>query len=81
MTTVNLPGAQANPGELVDRAARGESFIISRAGKSLVKVAAIDPSNLDGKQRIGFMKGQFRAPDDFDSMGEEELADLFQERS
>lgn len=81
MITISLHDAQANLGELVEKAARGESFIISRAGKSLVKVAAVDPSTSNGKQRVGFMKGQFSVPDDFDSMGEEELADLFQGRS
>ncbi len=81
MTTVNLPEAQANLGELVDKAVCGESFIISRAGKPLVKVVAIEPAESHSKQRIGFSKGKFRVPDDFDSMGADEIADLFAGRS
>ena len=81
MTTVNLSDAQMHLAELVDKAAGGESFIIARGGKPLVKVIAIDPAGLDGKQRIGFMRGHFRVPDNFDSMGADEIADLFEGRS
>ncbi len=81
MTTVNLPDAQAHLAELVDKAVGGESFIIARAGKPLVKVIALAPAKSDSKQRIGFMKGHFRVPDDFDSIGAEEIADLFEGRS
>lgn len=81
MTTVNLPDAQAHLAELVDKAVGGESFIIARAGKPLVKVIAIEPAELDDGRRIGFMKGSFRVPDDFDSMGADEIADLFEGRS
>ena len=81
MTTVNLPDAQAHLAELVDKAVDGESFIIARGGKPLVKVIAIESAELDGRRRIGFMKGHFRVPDDFDSMGADEIADLFEGRS
>ena len=81
MTTVNLPDAQAHLAELVDKAAGGESFIIARAGKPLVKVIAYERAEPHGKRRIGFMRGLFRVPDDFDSMGAEELADLLEGRS
>jgi antitoxin (DNA-binding transcriptional repressor) of toxin-antitoxin stability system len=60
---------------LVERAARGEAFVIAKAGKPLVKVAALDaPAK---PKRLGFLKGEIEVPDDFDRMGESEIAALF----
>jgi len=42
MVTVNLHEAKTQLSRLVDRAARGESFVIAKAGKPLVKVSALD---------------------------------------
>ena len=81
MIIVNLPDAQAHLAELVDKAVSGESFLIARGGKPLVKVAAVEPVRQAGTQRIGFMKGHFRVPEDFDAMGADEIADLFEGRS
>lgn len=54
---------------------RGESFVIAKAGKPLVKVAAIDaPAK---PRRLGFLKGEIEVPEDFDRMGEREIAALF----
>ncbi|RVB26196.1 type II toxin-antitoxin system prevent-host-death family antitoxin, partial [Mesorhizobium sp. M7A.F.Ca.CA.004.05.1.1] len=38
MQTVNIHNAKTNLSRLVDRAAKGEPFIIAKAGKPLVKV-------------------------------------------
>ncbi|MEA2464538.1 MAG: hypothetical protein QOJ98_2285 [Acidobacteriota bacterium] len=75
MNTVNIHEAKTQLSRLVDRAAKGESFVIARAGKPLVKVAAIDaPAEA---RRLGFLKGEIEVPDDFDRMGEREIAALF----
>ena len=39
MLTVNIHEAKAQLSRLLDRAAKGEPFIIAKAGKPLVKVA------------------------------------------
>lgn len=76
MRTVNIHDAKTNLSKLIDRAVKGESFIIAKAGKPLVKVTAIgEPEG--PKARIGFMKGRISVPDDFDAMGREEIEDLF----
>jgi antitoxin (DNA-binding transcriptional repressor) of toxin-antitoxin stability system len=59
----------------VDAAARGESFIIARAGKPLVKVVPIDAPQ--AKKRLDFMAGQFTVPDDFDTMFQDEIEEMF----
>ena len=75
MRTVNIHEAKTHLSRLVDRAAKGESFVISKAGKPLVKVTALDtPAKA---RRLGFMTGEIEVPDDFDSMGGAEIARLF----
>jgi len=75
MNTVNIHEAKTQLSRLVDRAAKGESFVIAKAGKPLVKVSALDaPAE---PKRLGFLKGEIAVPDDFDRMGEHEIAALF----
>jgi prevent-host-death family protein len=67
--------AKTQLSRLVARAAKGESFVIAKAGKPLVKVTAIDaPAK---PRRLGFLKGEIAVPEDFDRMGEDEIAKLF----
>jgi prevent-host-death family protein len=75
MNSVNIHEAKTQLSRLVDRAARGETFVIAKAGKPLVKVSALDaPAE---PKRLGFLKGEIEVPDDFDRMGEREIAALF----
>ena len=68
MKTINISQARTQLSRLVERAARGESFVITKAGKPLVKVTAIDSPEPSRMKRIGFMAGQIEVPDDFDRM-------------
>ncbi|MER8373876.1 type II toxin-antitoxin system prevent-host-death family antitoxin [Mesorhizobium sp. M1409] len=77
MQTVNIHNAKANLSRLVDQAAKGEPFIIAKAGKPLVKVVPIDQPASAQARRIGFMAGQLSVPDDFDRMGDGEVEQLF----
>ncbi len=58
-------------------AAGGESFIIAKAGKPLVKVVALDTPVAGQVRRLGFLEGQIQVPDDFDRMGRAEIEELF----
>jgi prevent-host-death family protein len=75
MRTVNIHEAKTNLSRLVDAAAKGESFIIAKAGKPLVKVVPIDAPT--AKKRLGFLEGQFTVPDDFDTMFQDEIEKMF----
>ena len=77
MRTVSIREAKAQLSKLIEQAVAGESFIIAKAGKPLVKVTALDAPAKDQVQRIGFMDGQISVPDDFDRMGHAEIARLF----
>jgi prevent-host-death family protein len=75
MRTVNIHEAKTNLSRLVDAAAKGESFIIAKAGKPLVKVVPVDAPAV--KKRLGFLEGQFTVPDDFDTMFQDEIEKMF----
>jgi prevent-host-death family protein len=75
MVTVNIHEAKTQLSKLVDRAAKGESFVIAKAGKPLVKVVPLDAPK--APRRLGFMAGEIAVPKDFDRMGEAEIATLF----
>jgi prevent-host-death family protein len=77
MQTVNIHDAKTNLSKLIDKAVKGEAFIIAKAGKPLVKVVAIAQAE-SPKPRIGFMRGRLSVPDHFDELGREEISDLFQ---
>jgi prevent-host-death family protein len=77
MKSVNIHEAKTNLSRLVAEAAKGEAFVIAKAGKPLVKVVPLDMPSPRKMRRLGFMAGRIKVPDDFDRMGEEEIAHLF----
>lgn len=77
MQTVNIHQAKTHLSRLVDQAAKGESFVIAKAGRPLVKVTALETVASDKVRRIGFLAGQITVPDDFDTMGASEIEGLF----
>ncbi len=76
MRTVNIHEAKTHLSRLVEQAAAGESFIIAKAGRPLVKVTRLDTP--PQTRRIGFMEGEGSVPDDFNDMGREEIEALFE---
>lgn len=78
MRTVNIHEAKTHLSRLVEMAAKGEPFVIARAGKPLVKVVPLDAPPAGATRRLGFLAGQFTVPDDFDRMGSDEIAGLFE---
>ncbi len=78
MKTINIHEAKTQLSRLVEQAAKGEPFVIAKAGKPMVKVIALDAPTGAEVRRLGFMKGQIKAPDDFDRMGEAEIAEIFE---
>ena len=76
MKTVNMHDAKTNLSRLVAAAVAGEPFIIARAGKPLVKVEALEQPEAPAS-RLGFMAGKIKVPDDFDTMFEDEIAEMF----
>jgi prevent-host-death family protein len=77
MHTVNIHEAKTHLSRLIEEAARGEVFIIAKAGKPLVKVVPLEAEETGTKRRLGFMEGEIQIPDDFDRMGTEAIERLF----
>ena len=77
MDIVNIHQAKTNLSRLVEKAAKGESFIIAKAGKPLVKVVPLDAPEKAQQRRVGFMKGQIEVPGDFNRMGQGEIERMF----
>lgn len=77
MLTVNIHEAKTHLSRLIEQAAKGESFIIAKAGHPMVKVVPLEQDDISTARRLGFMAGEISVPDDFDHMGEGELDSLF----
>ena len=77
MKTINIHDAKTHLSRLVDQAAKGEPFVIAKAGKPLVKVMALNAPEASQVARRGFMAGQIKVPDDFDHMGAGEIEAMF----
>lgn len=76
MRRIGIRQAKAQFSRLIGEAADGKPFIITRAGKPLVKVLPLDRPKAVGP-RIGFMKGQVKVPLDFDDLGRDEVMAQF----
>lgn len=77
MTIVNIHEAKTQLSRLIERAVAGESLIIAKAGKPMVKLVRVDAPDPSHTRRLGFMQGEIQIPEDFDRMGEAEIEGLF----
>lgn len=78
MQTYNIHDAKTQLSKLVEMAAKGESFVIAKAGKPMVKVTALDTPESSQMKRFGFMADQITVPEDFNTMGADEIQHLFE---
>lgn len=76
MRTVNMHEAKTHLSRLVREAVNGKPFVIARAGKPLVRVAAVAPPAK--KSLVGCLDGQFVVPEDFDTMYADEIQAMFE---
>jgi prevent-host-death family protein len=78
METVNMHEAKTHLSRLVAKAAKGEPFVIAKAGKPLVKVMRLDVPVAGQVRRLGFMASPISIPANFDRMGDREIERLFE---
>lgn len=79
MMQVNVHEAKTHLSALIEKAANGEPFVIAKSGKPMVKVIPFSSPNKN-VQRVGFLKGQIKIPEDFDQMHSEEITASFDGR-
>jgi prevent-host-death family protein len=77
MKTVNIHEAKTQLSKLIEKASKGEAFVIAKAGKPVVKVIPLSSPTGAQVRRLGFMAGQISVPDDFDQMGKKEIEQMF----
>jgi prevent-host-death family protein len=77
LKVVNIHEAKTHLSRLVEEAVNGESFIIAKAGKPMVKVIRLDVEPETPKRRLGFLKGKMEVPDDFETMFQKEIEEMF----
>jgi prevent-host-death family protein len=73
---VNLHDAKTHLSRLVEQAARGQSFVIAKAGKPMVRVMPVDEPG--AQRRLGFLSGQAVVSIDVKSAFEEEMLAQFE---
>ena len=73
--TYNIHEAKTHLSRLVAGAARGEDFVIAKAGRPMVKVSAI-ANEPKAHRRFGFLPG-INVPEDFDTMMADEIEAMF----
>jgi prevent-host-death family protein len=79
METVNIHDAKTHLSRLVERAARGEPFVIARAGKPLVKVVPLDAPADRKPRRLGFLQAAgTQIPASFDRLAETDIQRAFE---
>jgi prevent-host-death family protein len=75
--TVELQDAERMLSELADSAAAGEEVILVREGKPVARLTTLLPEP-PKKRRLGGLEGYgFKVPDDFDTMGQKEIEEMF----
>ena len=75
MSTVNIHEAKTHLSKLIEKASKGESFIIAKSGRPVVKVSAVGAPA--APKRLGFLAGEIAVPEDFNRMGQGRITALF----
>jgi prevent-host-death family protein len=75
METINIHEAKTHLSRLVEKAAKGEPFIIAKAGKPMVKVVPLDEER--PKIRFGALEGMFAVPENIKEFGRAEIEEMF----
>jgi len=80
MDTLNIHAAKTQFSGLVERAEKGETIIIARAGKPVARLTPLEPAPTPpARRRYGFLEGKIDLAPDFDikAFGREEIEEMF----
>lgn len=75
MESVNIHQAKTNLSRLIERVQLGEEIVISKAGKPVAKLSALDPR--PKPRTLGLLKGKLKLSADFDAPLPEEILGAF----
>jgi prevent-host-death family protein len=77
MRTVNIHEAKTHLSKLVEEVAGGETVVVAKAGKPMVRIVPLEPVENQPKRRYGMLAGQGSVPDDIKTMFKEEIEEMF----
>ena len=75
MKSVNVHEAKTHFSRLLEQVAAGDTVVIAKAGTPVAKLSPLDSPA--AAQRTGFLVGRVMVPDDFNRMGDDEIAQSF----
>jgi len=73
-TVLTLSEAKAKFSEVVERASLGEDIIITRMGRTIVRITRFEPASPN--RRLGLLQGRIQLAEDFDEWPEDIARDL-----
>jgi prevent-host-death family protein len=76
MRTVNIHAAKTHLSRLVEDAAAGEEIIIAKAGKPVARLVPL--AEPKPRRVLGRLRGKIVVPDNFDTLYEDEIRELFE---
>ena len=76
MQTVNMHQATTHLSRYVDLAAGGEEILIARAGKPVARLVALEPDQMKPRS-LGLGKERFKMPEQFDTLHQEAIEEMF----
>ncbi len=71
MRQFNIHEAKTHLSRLVDEAVEGDSFIIAKAGKPMVRVTRINAEPPQPRRLLGAMKGLYTLPENYEEIDRE----------
>jgi len=74
MHQVNIHAAKTNLSSLIDDLPMNGPFVIAKSGKPK---AIVTPFEQESVPRVGFLKGSYLIPDDFDHILQEEIESMY----
>ncbi|MGH8724131.1 MAG: type II toxin-antitoxin system Phd/YefM family antitoxin [Burkholderiales bacterium] len=65
MEKINVHDAKTHFSRLLERAEKGEEFVIAKAGRPVARLGPL--RDKPRKRRLGGLEGKIKVPDDFDA--------------
>lgn len=76
MKTVNVHDAKTHFSKLLEQVAAGDTVVIAKSGTPVARLSPLDAPTQPS--RTGFLAGRITVPDDFNTMGDDEIAQSFE---
>lgn len=82
MRQVNIHEAKTHLSRLADEAGAGETIILAKAGRPVARLVPLQdaPPSKKEPRKLGFLDGKFKVPENFDTMFQDEIIEMFEGR-